>query len=185
MSDKKHLSRLKFLLHKNFNLETTLIEPKELALKGCHLKGTVALAQMTRLHYNLCEVQGEAQIDWLFSIDEKQRSTIQGNLYAQLSIQCQRCLQPMPWLIDKKIALIILTNEQDEQNDEEIPAGYETIILTNTPVSLITLVEDELILALPIIAKHNECPFNEYQLSDHLNESFKNNPFHVLSALKK
>jgi uncharacterized protein len=175
MSDKKHLSRL----------ETTLIEPKELALKGCHLKGIVALAQTTRLHDKQCEVQEEAQIDWLFSIDEKQRPTIHGNLYAQLSIQCQRCLQPMPWLIDKKTALIILTNEQDEQDDEEIPADYETIILTNTPVSLITLVEDELILALPIIAKHNECPFNEYQLPEHLNESFKNNPFHVLSAFKK
>ncbi len=177
MSDKKYFSR---------NLETTLIEPKELALKGCHLKGTVALAQMTRLHDKQCEVQEEAEIDWLFSMDEKQRPTIHGNLYAQLSIQCQRCLQPMPYSIDKEIALIILAGEpQDEPQDEEIPAGYEAIILTNTPVSLITLVEDELILALPIIAKHNECLFNEYQLSDRLNESFKNNPFHVLSALKK
>jgi len=158
----------------------TLIEPLKLAQMGCHLKGQVALAQMTRLHDSLCDFQGDAEIDWLFTWDEKHRPTILGHLQAPLTIPCQRCLRPMQWSIDRSLALTFLTNKQDE----ELPAGYEAIILTNTPIRLIALVEDEVILALPIIAKHDKCPSNEYQLPSNVNESFQNNPFHVLAALK-
>jgi uncharacterized protein len=158
----------------------TFIEPLKLAQMGCHLKGQVALTQMTRLHDSLCDFQGYAEIDWLFTMDEKHHPTILGPLQAQLTIQCQRCLQPMQWSIDRALALTFLTNKQDE----ELPAGYEAIILTNNPLQLIALVEDELILALPIIAKHDKCSSLEYQLPENINENVKNNPFHVLAALK-
>jgi len=161
----------------------TFIEPKQLALETSNLKGKVALAQMTRLHESLCDVQGDAQIDWLFTMDEKGRPTIQGDVQAQLLIPCQRCLQPMQWFCNAKVALIILINGQNE----ELPASYEAVTLTSTPVSLIRLVEDELILALPIVTMHNKCPSNEYQLAESFleNDTYQNNPFSVLSEIKK
>lgn len=161
----------------------TFIDPKLLAFQGCHLKGRVALAQMSRMADRLSDFKGDVEIDWLFALDEKQRATIQGSVQAQLSLQCQRCLQPMPMAIDAKVVLMIL---KEGQTEDELPEGYEALTLTKTPVSLITLIEDELILALPIVAKHTVCPSNEFEMSESEleNNHLQNNPFHVLSSLK-
>jgi len=157
------------------------IDPKRLAFQGTNLKGAFALAQMSRLGDMLCDIQGEAQIDWLFALDDKQRPTINGRLLAQMTLLCQRCLKPMLYSVDVQVALIVLTEEQDDE------AGYEPIILNSTQVSLIKLIEDELILAMPIIAKHTTCPSNDYQLDENISEhnNIINNPFQVLSTLKK
>lgn len=162
----------------------SLIEPSLLAFQGCRLKGRVALTQMKRLCNSLCDVRGDVYIDWLFATDDKQRPIIEGSMQTQLSILCQRCLQPMHWPIDTKTALIILNKEPNQ--DDKLPVKYEVLTLTSTQVQLITIIEDELILALPIVAKHTVCPSNEYQLPDSLAEhnTFSNNPFHVLSQLK-
>ncbi|MEK8021990.1 MAG: YceD family protein [Candidatus Parabeggiatoa sp.] len=161
----------------------TLIEPVGLAFQGKQLKGQVSLMQMSRLHDSLCEVGGEVYIDWLFTTDDKQRPTVIGSVQTLLKMICQRCLQPMQWPIDAKVALIILKNGQTE---DELPVGYEALTLTSTQVSLITLIENELILALPIVARHTTCPSNEYQLAENFNKdlTYQNNPFHVLSELK-
>ncbi|KHD07119.1 hypothetical protein PN36_04790 [Candidatus Thiomargarita nelsonii] len=166
----------------------TFIDPKQLA--GTRLKGAVALAQMSRLHESLYDSKGNVKIDWLFGLDDKQRPTIVGRVQAQLSLQCQRCLQAMPWAIDANVALMIL---KEGQTEDDLPVGYESLTLTKIPVSLTTLIEDELILALPIVVKHTDCPSNEF--SQQMRESEKseksennnnvqNNPFHVLSSLK-
>jgi uncharacterized protein len=162
----------------------TLIEPKHLALKGCHLKGKVALTKMVRLRDSLCEGGKEhVHIDWLFAVDEQNRPKINGYMQTRLPLLCQRCLQTMLWSIDTKIAFMIITKDEKE---DEIPAGYEALTLTSTRVSLITLIEDELILALPIVAIHEKCPSNEYQLpnSSAPDNTFQNNPFLILAKLK-
>jgi uncharacterized protein len=159
------------------------IDPKRLASQGTNLKGVVALAQMSRLGDMLCGIaQGEAKIDWLFALDDKLRTTINGRLQTQMTLLCQRCLQPMLYPVDVQVALIVQTEEQDDEL-----TGYEPIILNSTQVSLVKLIEDELILAIPIIAKHTTCPSNDYQLDENISENNKiiNNPFQVLSILKK
>jgi uncharacterized protein len=158
----------------------TWIDPKCLAVARENLNGHIAFAQMERLRHSLCDVQGDAHIDWLFATDNKQRPTIFGRVQAQLPMLCQRCLQPMYWAIDKRVALVVLTHEPTE--NDELPTGYEAITLTSTPVSLKSLIEDELILALPITAAHQACPSNEYKLPAE-DLTFRNNPFHVLSNL--
>jgi len=160
----------------------TFIEPKQLAFQDTRLKGAVALAQMSRLHDSLYDSKGDVNIDWLFGLDDKQRPTIVGRVQAQLSLQCQRCLQAMPWAIDANVALMIL---KEGQTEDDLPVGYESLTLTKIPVSLTTLIEDELILALPIVVKHTVCPSNEFQMREsENNNNVQNNPFHVLSSLK-
>ncbi len=162
------------------------IDPKRLASQGTNLRGVVTLAQMSRLKDMLCDIQGEAQIDWLFALDDKHRPTINGRLLAQITLLCQRCLKPMLYSVDVPVSLLVLTEELDD--DDEEPIGYEPIILnSSTEVSLIKLIEDELILAIPIIAKHKTCPSNEFQLDENISENNNiiNNPFQVLSTLKK
>ncbi len=160
------------------------IDPKRLAFQGTHLKGVVALTQMSLLGDMLCDIQGEAQIDWLFALDDKHRPTINGRVHAQITLLCQRCLKPMLYPVDVQVALLVLTEEQDYDDE---PVGYEAITLNGTQVSLVKLIEDELILAIPIMAKHTICPSNDYQLDENISENNNiiNNHFQVLSTLKK
>ncbi len=161
-----------------------IIDPKSLALQGYLLKGEMALARLNRLSDSLCKNQGTAKIEWLFGFDDQQRPTIQGYVQAQLSMRCQRCLQPMQWPLDIQVALIILNYEP--RPDEELPIGYEAITLINNQMSVPTLIEEEIILALPIVAKHKVCPTNEYQLSQQpIDNNTSPNPFHILSKLQK
>jgi uncharacterized protein len=161
----------------------TWIEPKRLATDNSRLKGAIALTQMSRLQDSLSEMSGEVYIDWLFTLDDKQRPLISGQTQAQLSILCQRCLQPMLVPVEIPMALVIFFHEPRE--DEQLLPNYEVITLPNSQVSLVGLIEDELILALPQVVKHDRCPSNQYQLSDNGKNNFRqNNSFQVLSKLK-
>lgn len=162
----------------------TFIDPLHLAKQGTSLRGSLAVAHMSRLHHTLCEVQGEVSIDWRFAHTEPHWPTITGSIQTQLHMLCQRCLHPMEWPVDAKIALVVLPHGHSE---EDLPEGFEVLTLTGNPIPLLTLVEDELILALPIVIRHSTCSFNEYQVTDTVAqdpvESY--HPFQVLSQWKK
>ena len=159
------------------------IDPKQLALQNAYLTGEVALAQLKRLHDSLCEIQGMVKIEWIFALDNKQRPTIQGSIQAQLPMLCQRCLQPLQWTIDTQIALVVFNSEPHP--NEELLIEYEIITLNHDRLSLLSLIEDEIILALPIVAKHDVCIANEYQLSaEKMANNASSNPFQLLLKLK-
>jgi uncharacterized protein len=159
------------------------IDLKQLALQNASLTGEVPLAQLRRLHDSLCEIRGTVRIDWSFAFDNKQRPTIQGSIQTQLLMCCQRCLQPMQWTVDTQIALVAF-NSEPHANEEILP-GYEVITLNRPLVSLSSLIEDEIILALPIVAKHDICS-NEYQLPEEtMVNNAVSNPFQILLKLKK
>jgi uncharacterized protein len=159
------------------------IDPKLLASQNQRLQGKVALAELSRVHDRLQEYKlGEVTIDWLFSLDEKRRPTIQGQLQTELIIQCQRCLQPISWSLDVPTGLIFLQYEPTFA--EEFPSGFEAVQLEEIPLSLLALIEDEIILALPIVATHDTCHTNDYQMTADF--TYRNNPFQQsLSTLRK
>jgi len=163
------------------------IDLAKLAKQNATLKGQVKLEQLTRLQTSLCDTQGEIHIDWALSLDRRYRPIIEGRLTGVLHIECQRCLQPMQWAMNAHVALVVFTEGQTEA---DIPEGYEALVLTESPTSLKHLVEDEIILALPIMPVHEgDCPSNNYQLSDTAEQDElpeeRYNPFQVLEKLKK
>jgi len=160
-----------------------LIDPLKLAQHGTTLEGRLPLAQMTRLHKTLCATEGDVSVKWTFALDSEQRVTIQGQVYTTVVLTCQRCLQPMQWDIDTKTAMVIW---QERYTEEDLPADFEWLELEETMVSLKELVEDEVILALPIVPVHENCPKNEYLIPQQVEEEFreKTNPFSVLKTIK-
>jgi len=85
--------------------------------------------------------------------------------------------------LETTVSLVLLREGQDEDN---LPVGYEALVLTEKPVSLLTLIEDEIILALPVAVMHDECPTNNYCLPHQFDEKVihQHNPFQVLKRLK-
>lgn len=75
---------------------------------------------------------------------------------AGLSMTCQRCLQPLPVALDVRNSLQFVDGEDaaaalDADGDDDVLALTRSL---NAKV----LVEDELLLALPLVPRHERCP---------------------------
>jgi uncharacterized protein len=73
-----------------------------------------------------------------------------------LRLTCQRCLQPMDVQLDISPSLRFVRGDAqaealDEDSDEDVQALAPAL-------DLLPLVEDELILALPLVPRHEVCP---------------------------
>ena len=78
---------------------------------------------------------------------------IEGNLTGQVPLRCQACLTPYLWQmnIDVKLAHIY-----KEERESDVPEGYEAFLHERPDVTLVELLEDDILLSLPTFPKHPE-----------------------------
>lgn len=89
-----------------------------------------------------------------FSHDsEDDRTFITGNIQAKVQLICQRCLGSMPYYVDSHVSLCTVMKDTELSC---LPDDCEPLVTEDGPVDLQALIEDELILALPISAMHAE-----------------------------
>jgi uncharacterized protein len=102
----------------------------------------------------------------------------------QVRLECQRCLQPMlqPLRVDRRFFFV-----PGEEAAAALDAETDDDVLELTPaLDLHALAEDELLLALPIVPRHEACPeamplsFGEEDAAS----PAENHPFAALAALK-
>lgn len=157
------------------------IDPLRFAEQDLGLSGIVALEEMTRLKDYLHSSTGTVKVDLQFGIDEQKIAYLTGHLETNLNLLCQRCLEPFIIAIRSDFKLGIV-NSLEEAND--LPEHYEPVLTQDTQLGLRNLIEDELILNLPIIPKHEtkDCKIS----LAHLNAGQEKieTPFHVLKKLK-
>jgi uncharacterized protein len=104
-----------------------------------------------------------------------------------LPMICQRCLGPVDVTVQfEREFRFVATEEIAETQDEE---SEEDVLVLSRDFNLLDLIEDELLMALPVVPKHTVCPGAiKLQVAD---PSFtedvaeKPNPFAVLGQLKK
>ena len=93
----------------------------------------------------------------------------------------------MSFPIDSTVQLAIIESQEEA---ELLPSEYEPLVIGHEPLYLQDLIEDELLLALPIVPMHpkDQCPAGEqeYQADepDEQEEAAKDNPFAALADLK-
>lgn len=146
-------------------------------------RGEIELRQFERL---VPEVQASAEqpmIRYVARGESRAHFGGESQIWLHLSAQvvlpllCQRCLTT----VETEIAIerefrFVATEEQALLEDEE---SEEDILVNSSEFNLRELLEDELIMALPMVAMHEECappaPLTEEKI----------NPFAVLGQLKK
>ena len=100
----------------------------------------------------------------------------------ELTLTCQRCLQPLPLKLTVARPLRFVADEAEAQRLDEV-CDEDVLTLPAQGLDLPALLEDELILALPLVAMHDSCP---QPLSLHADaDAPAANPFQVLEALKR
>jgi uncharacterized protein len=99
-----------------------------------------------------------------------------------VQLVCQRCLAPFAYEMDSSTMLVLGKDDEEADQIEEI-LGDESIdvIVGSRCCDLLDLIEDEALLALPQVPKHDVCPDNK--LVDAL-KSDKPSPFAGLKNLK-
>lgn len=75
---------------------------------------------------------------------------------AEVRLQCQRCLQPMNLVLEVERPIRFVDGEDEAARlDEE---GEDDVLALGHRLDLRELIEDELILALPLVPRHDTCP---------------------------
>lgn len=127
------------------------IDPRKLARQGMQFEGSLALNRFSRLVDILADDQGEVMAWLRFYLDEDQQVVLEGSLDAACQMVCQRCLDVAGIPVHADIRLMaVWTDEQAKA----LPSGYEPLFLQEEPIELVPLLEEELLLALPLIPFH-------------------------------
>ena len=160
------------------------IDPFRLARAGQALSGRLTIAPMRRLADSVYDRDGVVKVELFFGYDESDRATVRGNIEGTLELVCQRCLMGLPYHCDIEVNLALVTSEWAAQ---PLESGYELLVVAQTPLSLSELIEDELILALPVVPTHDrgQCAVNErYRANVGDERDLATNPFRILGEAR-
>jgi len=145
-------------------------------------EGTLPLASMSRLRGALASNEGGARYHVEFGKDELGVSYLGLRVEAELPLVCQRSLEvfALPVSIDERLGFIA-----DERDEAALTPGYEPLLVENGVVDLAAVIEDELILAVPVVPTKPGAPLEWHDAADEESVEKPANPFSVLSGLKK
>lgn len=163
------------------------IDPLSLAKVGRELKGSLQLEIMQRLRPLLRDQKGEVSVELSFGVDEIGQAVMRGHIQAKLVLECQRCMESLDFPVDAKTTWGLV---QTEAQAERLPEHYEPLFIEAEPLHLADIIEDELIILLPQVAKHEQDCLESGFFETHedeqeeTDEPGQENPFAVLSKLK-
>ncbi len=157
-----------------------IIEPARLAVSGERLDGQVQLSELGRISDLILNRDGTVNFSLSFSRDDKGIVQITGELSVALPVLCQRCLNEMQLQLQSPVNIGVIDSQQ---RIDELPDTLEPVIAEQHKLALLQLIEEELLLAMPLSPVHERsaCPATE--LLDEL-AGKKANPFAVLKDLK-
>jgi DUF177 domain-containing protein len=158
------------------------INPLRLAKSREQIKGSLQLDSLERLKGVLLENKGDLQYSLSFDFDESGTCIVESVIDTRLMLECQRCLKPVAIDIHKS-SLLGVVKEKDEINT--LAKEYEPLQMDEESIFLENLVEDELLLALPISPLHAGEDCSGKKVLDRINADAKPQPFAALAALKK
>ena len=162
--------------------------------------GSVPLAWLTRLMTDLPEqAEGEAGLV-MWSVQGETAASGHGvlrlHVQTRLTLVCQRCMVPFNYPVASEVVLQLVEKESELDSvamadDEEIDPGVPEKVLGSHRFDLLEQVEDELVLCVPYVPKHEYCPDDpSLPASMQQDESAENvlarlSPFAVLARLKQ
>ncbi|UFH48500.1 YceD family protein [Pseudomonas sp. KNUC1026] len=162
------------------------VDPRKLADRNATVEGSVPLADLKRLCDPLSDNVGAVQARFVFDRDEDGTVVIHSDLRTEVKMVCQRCLELVTLPVDSECTYAVV---KVGANTQSLPSGYDVLELGEDPLDLRGVMEDELLLALPIVPAHHpeECqqPAGANEPEPGEDEVPRSNPFSVLAQLKR
>ena len=153
------------------------------ARQGSQYSGTYSISRMPRLVELLASPRGQVTVNVELDSASKKGAWLSGTVSAEVDVHCQRCMQVMPDIIEAKFELRLIESAHEL---ETLPEEVDAFFVDEVPSSLLAIIEDELILAKPLISMHApyECDATEYLKDRQVEEDRPVNPFEALKDFK-
>ncbi len=151
-------------------------------------EGRLPLSAMARLADLLADPEGEARFALEFGHDALKTPFAELQVDAELPLVCQRSLERFlqPVSLTQRYALVRAAEGDDEDVEAALPPGCEALMVADDGlVRPAELVEDELILAVPLVPVKPGSEPVERDWSVPEEDEQRASPFAALAALKK
>lgn len=157
-----------------------------LATNAGELVGSLPIVGLTRLHGDLTDTTGELSYRVQGKIDARKHSMLHIEITGSLTMVCQRCLESVVQAVDVSNVLQLVASDAELDSEE---AELEAILAGDTSPEKIVgskefelhdLLEDEVILGLPMVVAHAVC--DEVLPTE---SGQKTSPFDALAQLKQ
>lgn len=155
----------------------TVINNIEFARKALEIHDTITISHLGRLTEFVASAEGELQYNlrgWVGAEGEPEMGL---EVRGVLQLICQRCLEQMPFDLDVGIHYVIVADESLIPQEE----GDRDYLVADDRMNVVELIEDEVLLALPLAPRHPEGACMAAGIS---RQAEKQNPFSVLNSLK-
>ena len=177
----------------------TRLNMQAFAREGVPLIETTPLQNMERLTQEAQALKPDLMVNWQAHAELRPGSGTEDDVWLHLAantlipLVCQRCMGTVaePLQVDQWYRFVA-TEEIAMAEDDE---SEEDLLVMEPQFDLLAVIEDELLMALPLVPMHEECPVapvmqaGEDALSAGNGEEAptgeKPNPFAVLGQLKK
>ncbi len=152
----------------------------EFARSAKSLRGRFEVAALDRLHDRLASTGEVLEYELTGYLDEKGKPGLHCRVRGVLQLLCQRCLQPMSWdvVLDSDLLLVVTEAELAEEGDD--PEAPDRV-LASRDMDVQALVEDEVLLGLPLAPMH---PEGACRAAHAVSEGRSTSPFAALAALR-
>ena len=138
------------------------LDVRAFSLAGASLQGSEALDQFARVKESVAGDGGTGQVRWTAHGEVRDDPAAEPQFWLHLQAQadvtlvCQRCLGPLQTPVEVDRWFRFVADEATATAQDEI--CEEDILVVAPDFNLHALIEDELLLELPYIPRHEACP---------------------------
>lgn len=163
------------------------LDPVRTAQKRLDYQGIYSDDQVERVAGSVVSVDSDVECEMSFAIDNQRLAVITGDAKVSVTLECQRCGKPFPHQVHTTYCFSPIRSIEQA---EALPETYEPIEVNEFgEIDLQAMVEDEIILSLPVVPVHDSehCEVSEADMvfGELPVEVQKPNPFAVLASLKR
>jgi uncharacterized protein len=129
----------------------SLRDLESLADRGVTLHGELEVGKLTRLKTLLHAAAGSVSATLRFGQHGDGWWAVEVEYRTAVELVCQRCLEPYRHELDGRTHVVVA---DEASMPTTLPAGFEPFELTDGRLQPAQLIEDELIVAIPLVPKH-------------------------------
>ena len=172
------------------DFDPTKLDVEALAKADASIKGTWPIAQLERLASSTVAPAEADLVTWWARGEHRAvrggqpQAWLHVGATTQVMLECQRCLAPVAADVNAQRSFLFV---HGEETAAELDADSDDDVLALTrSLDLRELIEDELLLALPLVPRHETCPQPLlHSESPAPAEEEAPHPFAALAALKR
>jgi uncharacterized protein len=147
------------------------------------LRGEAMIAQLPRLAQSVLDPAARVIYEIAGRIDSEGHPGAVMKLSARLPLRCERCNEPVQFPLERVVMFRFVDDEQ-ELNALPIEDVEVEEVVGSSSMALLPWIEDEAILSLPLVPRHDDCALPSPDEGESLQEG-RPNPFAALAELKR